>query len=286
MDAQDKDIEQILPLIPDILSPTDDYIFKLIFGHEDGVERLTSLLQSVLKLSHDEYSEISITDPHLLREYKDDKLGILDIKVKTKSGKIINIEIQVEPSPVLRERILYYTAKMITGQMKSGNDHSDIKRVISIVITAHNFIDESKEYHNRFTLYDPETKTGFSEKLEIHTIELPKIPTDSDGTQLWWWTKFLSAKSKEEFTMLAEQNPQVKNAVVRLMELSSDEKTRLVYESRHKMAWDNWGRERAAEEKGMEKGIEKGRTEIIERLKLLGLSDDIIRQATELPPLQ
>ena len=42
--------------------------------------------------------------------------------------------------------------------------------------------------------------------------------------------------------MLAEQNPQVKNAVVRLMELSSDEKTRLVYESRHKMAWDNWGR--------------------------------------------
>jgi len=86
--------------------------------------------------------------------------------------------------------------------------------------------------------------------------------------------------------MLAEQNPQVKNAVVRLMELSSDEKTRLVYESRHKMAWDNWGRERAAEEKGMEKGIEKGRTEIIERLKLLGLSDDIIRQATELPPLQ
>ncbi|MCL2087776.1 MAG: hypothetical protein FWH05_09335, partial [Oscillospiraceae bacterium] len=78
------------------------------------------------------------------------------------------------------------------------------------------------------------------------------------------------------------QNPQVEKAVVRLMELSADEKTRLVYESRHKMEWDNWARERAAVEKGRQEGMEKERNEITKRLKSLGLSDDIIRQATEL----
>ncbi|MCL2086293.1 MAG: Rpn family recombination-promoting nuclease/putative transposase [Oscillospiraceae bacterium] len=277
MNAQDKNFVQI-PIMPEILSPTDDYIFKLIFGDENDVEQLTSLLRSVVKVSLDEYKEIAIADPHLLREHKGDKLGILDVKVKTKSGKIINVEIQVGLSPVLRERILYYASKMITGQMKSGNDHSDIKQVISIVITDHNFIDDSENYHNCYTLYNPETGSEFSDKLEIHTIELPKIPTADDGSQLWWWTKFLSAKSKEEFTMLAEQNPQVEKAVVRLMELSADEKTRLVYESRHKMEWDNWARERAAMQEGMERGMEKGIQETIERFRRGGMSDEEINK--------
>jgi len=43
--------------------------------------------------------------------------------------------------------------------------------------------------------------------------------------------------------MIAERSPQVKKAVVRLMELSSDERTRLLYESRQKMEWDNQARE-------------------------------------------
>ena len=38
----------------------------------------------------------------------------------------------------------------------------------------------------RFPIYNPETGSEFSDKLEIHTIELPKIPATDDGTQLWW----------------------------------------------------------------------------------------------------
>ena len=46
--------------------------------------------------------------------------------------------------------------------------------------------------------------------------------------------------------MIAEKSPQVKKAVVRLMELSNDERTRMLYESRQKMEWDNRARERGA----------------------------------------
>jgi len=45
--------------------------------------------------------------------------------------------------------------------------------------------------------------------------------------------------------MIAERSPQVKKAVVRLMELSNDEKTRMLYESRQKLEWDFQARERA-----------------------------------------
>ena len=46
--------------------------------------------------------------------------------------------------------------------------------------------------------------------------------------------------------MIAAKSPQVKKAVVRLMELSNDEKTRMLYESRQKLEWDYQARERAA----------------------------------------
>ena len=47
--------------------------------------------------------------------------------------------------------------------------------------------------------------------------------------------------------MIAEKSPQIRKAVARLMELSNDERTRLLYESRQKMEWDIRSRERGAE---------------------------------------
>jgi len=225
------------------LSPKSDIMFKLLFGDERSVELLTDFLKSVLRLPADDYDEVSIVDPHLLREFMGDKLGILDVKVKTKSQKIIDIEIQVLPTPELRERVVFYSAKMITEQIGAGEDYSKIKRVISIIITDYALIPGSIKYHNRFTLYDPETDTEFTDVIEVNTLELVKLPEIGDGTELWAWMKFLSARSEEELSMVAEKSPKVKKAVARLMELSEDERTRLLIESRQKMEWDNRARE-------------------------------------------
>jgi hypothetical protein len=70
-----------------VLSPMLDVIFRLIFGTENSIEILTDFLLAVLKLSPDEYDEITISNPFLLQEYKGDKLGILDVKLKLKTGK-------------------------------------------------------------------------------------------------------------------------------------------------------------------------------------------------------
>ena len=50
--------------------------------------------------------------------------------------------------------------------------------------------------------------------------------------------------------MIAEKNPQVKKAVVRLMELSNDERTRMLNDSRIRMLWHIQGREQVAREEG------------------------------------
>jgi len=233
-------------MVEGFLSPKSDLIFKLLFGDERTIDLLTDFLKSVLRLSADDYDEVTIVDPHLLREYDADKLGVLDVKIKTKSKKIIDIEIQVKPSKALKQRVIFYTSKMIAEQIGSGGAYDKIKRVISIIITDYALITESPKYHHRFVLYDPDNGVEFTDIIEVNTLELEKLPDAEDGTELWNWLKFLSAERKEDLEMLAERSPQVKKAVVRLMELSKDERTRLLYESRQKMEWDNQAREHGA----------------------------------------
>ena len=245
----------------DFLSPRSDLIFKLLFGDERNIELLTDFLKSVLRLPADDYDEVTIVDPHLLPEYKGDKLGVLDVKVRTRSKKIIDVEIQVMPTPELRERVVYYSAKMVTEQVKTGDDYIGIKRVISIIITNFIFVPENGAYHNRYTLRDPDTGSEFTDLIEVNTLELTKLPQTEDGTELWRWMKFLSAQNKEELDMIAEKSPQVKKAVVRLMELSNDERTRLLQESLQKKEWDNRARERGARAEGKAEGIAKGKAE-------------------------
>jgi predicted transposase/invertase (TIGR01784 family) len=109
-----------------ILSPKNDFVFKLIFGDRRNTDILAEFLKAALKLPTEEYDHLVIGDPHLKREFEDDKMGILDVKVHTKNGIVINVEIQVVSSPELRDRIIVYVAKMLTEQVKRG-DTWDIK---------------------------------------------------------------------------------------------------------------------------------------------------------------
>ncbi|MCL1790510.1 MAG: Rpn family recombination-promoting nuclease/putative transposase [Peptococcaceae bacterium] len=80
-----------------ILPVKSDVIFHIFFADERNLEFLTDFLKSALSIPPEEYEEVIIVDPHLIREHPADKLGIIDVKVKTKSGKTIHIEIQVVP---------------------------------------------------------------------------------------------------------------------------------------------------------------------------------------------
>ena len=71
--------------------------------------------------------------------------------------------------------------------------------------------------------------------------------------------------------MIAERSPKVKKAVVRLMELSNDERTRMLYESRQKMEWDNQAREREARLDVAKNALSMNLT-IDDTIKLTGLT--------------
>jgi len=240
-----------MPKNVEILSPKLDIIFKLLFSTESSIEILTDFLLSVLNLSPGEYDDISIGNPFLLQEYKGDKLGILDVKLTLKTGKVLNIEIQVDPMPYMESRVLFYTSKLITEQISERDQYEKIKRVISIIITDHPLIKQSEKFHHQFGLYDIESNILLTDILEIHTLEIPKARkmfgnATTENEQLLNWMKFLDAKTEEELNMLAQKSPAMKKATMRLLELSADEKARQLYEARLKEHRDNYAREYGA----------------------------------------
>ena len=131
-----------------LLSLKNDYVFRKVFGNNEDI--MADFLSAVLDIPEDEFEELKIVDPDLLPEYSGDKLSRLDVKVFTKSGIVIDAEIQLRRESGLRRRLIYYTSKIFTEQMTRGDRYNTIKKAVSIVITGFNFITDSKYYHNRY----------------------------------------------------------------------------------------------------------------------------------------
>jgi len=263
------------------LSPKSDIVFKLLFGDEKSIDILTDFLKAVLDIPEEDYEDVTIVDPHLLRQYEGDKLGILDVKVRTKTKKIIDIEIQVKPKPNLEKRVVLYLSKMVSEQVGAGIDYSKIQRVISIVITDYSLQPNNNKYHNRFSLTN-EIGEQFTDILEVNTLELSKLPEAEDGTSLWQWMKFLKSENREEFDMIAEKNPAIGKAVVRLAELSQDERARMLFESRQMMEWDIAIDKQTARQEGLQEGRQEGVFHVAKKLLEMDMRISSIIAATGL----
>jgi len=218
-----------------VLPPTSDFVFKLLFGDERNKSALIGLLRALVDLPQEE-CELTFLDTHLKREFEGDKLGILDVRVRTTSGQIINVEIQVEPQDYIAKRISYYKAKMIAGQLGEGDGYEQIQRVVCVCITSKPLFPGVREYLNRFRFCNLTNGLCFEGiPEEIYTVELSKVPSENDGTGWWEWVRFLLARTEEEVEMVAQANPEIRKAADALYVLSADPNVRTEYE-RHEMA--------------------------------------------------
>ena len=145
-----------------ILPPKSNTVFQLLFGDPRNIELLADFLKAVLDISEDEYRDIVVVNPILPRDYADKKLGIVDLRLTTRSGQIIHVEIQRFPFTAMRDRIVFYDSSLITGQIGEKEKFKALKRVITILITNYPLFPKSPLYHHRFTLYDHRAAVEFT----------------------------------------------------------------------------------------------------------------------------
>jgi predicted transposase/invertase (TIGR01784 family) len=263
--------------------PKIDFAFKLLFGDERSKNILADFLKAVLpELADEEIEELTILDPHLKREFSGDKLEVLDVKARTRSRKtkterILAIEIQISNIPGMRSRVSYYQSNLITEQLGDGGHYSDLKKAIIIVITDYDFIPESKKCHTVFRMIEKDEHFQFNDLTEIHVLNLAKLLKIEDGN-LADWLKFLKAEGEEEFKMLAVKNPIIDEAYQKLQIMSEDEANRMLYQARLKAQRDEYARVQGARQDGRQERD----WEIARNLKALGIPVGQIAQGTGL----
>jgi len=80
----------------EMISPLSDFAFGRIFGEQRNIGNTAAFLKTLLDIPAEEYDELTVDSPILGKIFKYGKTSVVDLKLTTKSGKIIHIELQVD----------------------------------------------------------------------------------------------------------------------------------------------------------------------------------------------
>ena len=265
-----------------------DYVFKKIFSKPENNLELIEFLEAIL---HIKIVKIEVKNPELPKDYKDQKLGVLDIRAHINDDTIIDIEMQVSNGRTIINRNLAYSSNIMSGQLQVGEFYKDIKTVISIVILAENVF-KRNSYLNEakliFTEPDPEycVDMGYkgeehilTEKLRYIYIELPKFleknPDMSTKLNQWLW---LLVGREDMVKMASKENKLIENVVEDLDTMSADENERFEAFKRKVAIWES----NMLKQEGSEEGEAKSKNEIAKKMKDEGAEIEFISKVTGL----
>lgn len=254
------------------ITPRVDIAFKKIFGVEENKDLLISLINSIVS-EEDQVASITLLNPYNPKNFKKDKLSILDIKAEGESGKRFNIEIQISDEADYNKRALYYWAKLYTEQLKETEDYGQLSKAIGIHILNFTSIPESNKYHNVFHVIERDNSIHYFKDLELHTIELKKFADNVSNqlsdvvakikTSLDIWVAFLTKYNLFDKDNLPKnlQDIGLKKAltVLEVMNFSEDEKEG--YESHLKWLRIQTNTIKKYEQNAREEGFFEGKAE-------------------------
>ncbi len=281
-----------------LMKPKIDFAFKEIM--QDEKARI-GFLSAILKLNPTDIKKTIILNTNLRKIHKEDKQGILDVRILMNDDTEIDIEIQLAELKVWGDRSLFYMSKMYTDQIEAGQDYTKFKKCVSISILNFNLFPDTlksrtisseknkicdDEFYSCFHIREDNHHFLYTDKMEFHVIELPKLPKElkENSTDILLWAKFINAEREEEFKMLASKNTYIDSAYERLQVISQDKQKQMEYDARQKAILDHNQMVLEATEKGLKQGIEKGIEIVAKKLIAAGYPTDTIAQLTDISP--
>ena len=275
---------QKLPNIPMSFTARNDYAFKKLFGTEENKDIMIEFLSLVTQLSKDDFDDVRIENSEYIPRFYNDKIGRLDIKIRLHDGRKIDVEMQNTYFDYYPKRSIFYCSKLIHEHFMSGFQYTQLKKCIAINVLNSPF-KLSGKIHSIYQIRETEEQTLLDELLEIHFLDLTKLPKEN-LTSLEKWLMFIKTDSKEERTMLAQGNPIMTKASKVMDIFYLDEQERKRYEAAWEYESDRLSMIGESERKGLERGKSLGfrqaKLETAKNLLHFGLSVENIAQATGL----
>lgn len=248
------------------IRPTNDFAFKKTFGSPENKIALISLLNAILSL-RDPIVDVTIENPFNLQDFHDDKLSILDVRAVDQRGAIYDIEMQLSAHSRLIKRIVFYGCEVYAGQLKAGDDYSDLKPVYSICLFHGRLWDDSPKVHHAFRLVDRESGRLLAETLEIHTLELgwynlleSELESANPLDRWLYWLLYAHKYDAETLARLFPQ-PEFQKATDTIFRIAKKTEDKAMYDSRQKAIRDRQWMLNTVRREGREEGLREGREE-------------------------
>ena len=242
--------------------PTNDFVFKRIFGRPQNSESTKSLIESI---TNENIKSIDLDKNTILeKDITSDKLGILDVRAILNNNTEVDIEIQVVNQKDIEKRLLFYWSKMYIKTIEKGEEYGKLRRTILIMIADFELknLKDIPKYHTRWKILETEySKKVLTDDFEIDILELSKVKKydkeKNKNESLLLWTKFFTNPEELEEKEM-EENEGVKKAKEELDEISQSEHEAYLAELRLKYIRDKNAEIAFAKDEGYELGIEEG----------------------------
>ena len=284
------------------INPYTDFGFKKLFGTELNKDLLISFLNALFK-DKLEISDLTYLNNEHLGEGITDRKAVFDVYCQLSDGSRIIVEMQKAEQQYFKDRSIYYSTYPIREQASKGKWDYRLEDVYTVGILNFTFPDgeyPSESMIHEIKLKDVEDNHVFYDKLTFVYLEMPKFNKTEEELETMFdkWLFALSnlarllerpkALQERIFTRLFEQ--------AEIARFTPEERTE--YVASKKEYWDNYsilttsynkGREEGRAEglvegmeKGIEKGMEKNSIDIAKKMKLKGMSSDLIAEMTGL----
>lgn len=194
------------------LNLKNDILFKAFFAKKGNEGYLKEFLESLLKI-HIEEIEIR-SEVSLLKLYKEEKGGRLDIEAKLNNGIIVNIEMQVNNLKNIEKRTAYYASKVMAREVEIKEKYENIKPVIMVNILDYELFG-FKEYVSQTEIVLKEHKDyEVIKDLQWYFIELPKFRMSNPDMEdkLNQWLALIDNEDGEMIKVEEEKNNKIKEA--------------------------------------------------------------------------
>jgi predicted transposase/invertase (TIGR01784 family) len=291
-------------VIPDLLPPSDDGIFKSLLTHPDAGLVLRDVISSTLALP---VAETTIINTELPISNMDEKRERFDVACKLDDGSQVDVEMQADPMKGdslatnhanIKARAIYNLCDLHSSQKGRGILYYDLPRSFQIMFCGYTVFPEAKSFVRRFSFRD-EIGDELLDSVGVVFVELTKLgdaaeKTIESMTSLEMWGLFFAHASESKYRELIAKmttvKEEIKMATELLSNISKDEIERAHYRSRRMYQMDmehNFAASRAegiaeGEARGEAKGKKLERMENARRMKSDGMDPALIGKYTGL----
>ena len=253
------------------LDPKLDVVFKLLFSRPGAKPLLISLLTAILR-PPSPIEDVEVLNPELTKEEVNERGVILDLRVRLRWGTQVDVEMQAQWLDALAKRALYHWARSYGPGLERGGKYRELPRCVCVFILAHAQL-PTLRFHSIFRVLEIEEHVLLSDQLELHMVELPKVPRKGTPEReaeraLADWCEFFRSKTDEELEEAAMNDPVVRQAKEQLEEISKDPAARRAAYDRETNLTLYHLELSAAHERGASEGREQGREQVLREVLL------------------